>query len=68
MASLMTVGIENIPDHFLPRRHTWFHDRMTWIMVRAGREVWSRTDYILGMYSRLFGNMDFQEPRHNSDH
>ena len=37
-------------------------------MIREGREVRSRTDYILGMDHRLFGNVSVQDPRHNSDH
>ena len=28
----------------------------------------SRTDYILGTDLRLFRNVSFQDPRHNSDH
>ena len=37
-------------------------------MIREGREVRSRTDYILGMDCRLFGNVSVRHPRHNSDH
>ena len=37
-------------------------------MIREGREVRSRTDYILGMDHRLFGNVSVRDPRHNSDH
>ena len=37
-------------------------------MVRLGREVRSRTDYILGVYWRLFRNVTARDPRHNSDH
>ena len=37
-------------------------------MIREGREVRSRTDYILGMDCRLFGNVSVRDPRHNSDH
>ena len=37
-------------------------------MVLLGREVQSRTNYILGTDSRLFRNVAFQDPRHNSDH
>ena len=37
-------------------------------MVRAGWGVRSRTDYILGIYRRLFRNVTIWEPRHNSDH
>ena len=37
-------------------------------MIRVGREVRSRTDYILGTDFRLFWNVSVQDPRHNSDH
>ena len=37
-------------------------------MLREGREVRSRTDYILGTDSRLFGKVSGWDPRHNSDH
>ena len=37
-------------------------------MIREGREVSSWTDYILGTYRRLFGNVSVRDPRHNSDH
>ena len=37
-------------------------------MIREGREVRSRTDYILGTDHRIFGNVSVRDPRHNSDH
>ena len=37
-------------------------------MQQKGREVRSRTDYILGTDRRLFGNVSIQDPRQNSDH
>ena len=37
-------------------------------MIREGREVQSRTDYILGTDRRLFGNVSVRDPRHKSDH
>ena len=37
-------------------------------MIREGREVQSRTDYILETDRRLFGNVSIRDPRHNSDH
>ena len=36
-------------------------------MVWLGREVRSRTDYILGTYRHLFRDMSVWYPRHNSD-
>ena len=37
-------------------------------MIRVGREVRYRTDYILGTDFHLFWNVSVQDPRHNSDH
>ena len=37
-------------------------------MLRKGREVRSRTNYIMGTDHRLFGNVSVREPRHNSDY
>ena len=37
-------------------------------MIREGREVQYRTDYILGTDYRLFENVSIQDPRHHSDH
>ena len=36
-------------------------------MIRAGREVRSRTDYILGTDRRIFWNVSARDPSHNSD-
>ena len=54
--------------HFLPRESRWCQDRRTLGMLQKGREVRSRTDYILGTDSRLFRNVAVRYPRHNSDH
>ena len=37
-------------------------------MVRRGKAVRSRTDYILGTDRSLFMNVAVRDPRHNSDH
>ena len=37
-------------------------------MVQAGREVRSRTDYILEIDFNLFKNVTVWDPRHNSEH
>ena len=37
-------------------------------MIRVGREVRSRTDYILGTDLCLVWNVSVRDPRHNSDH
>ena len=47
-ATLATEGLEDMSAHFLPRRRSWFWDRRMWSMIWAGKEVRSRTDYILG--------------------
>ena len=67
-ATLATEGLEDMAEHFLPRRRRWCRDRRTWSMLRQGRELRSRTDYILGTDRRLFGNVAVRDPMHNSDH
>ena len=67
-AALTTEGLEDMSAHFLLCRHSWFQDGRAWRMVRAGREVMSRTDYILGTDCCLFWNVSVRDPRHNSDH
>ena len=37
-------------------------------MVREGRVIRSRTDYLLGTDRSLFRNVAVRDPRHNSDH
>ena len=37
-------------------------------MVREGKVIRSRTDYILGADRRLFWNVSVRDPRHNTDH
>ena len=37
-------------------------------MVRGGKAIRSRTDYILGTDHSLFRNVAVQDPRYNSDH
>ena len=37
-------------------------------MVREGKVVRSRTDYILGTDRRIFWNVSVWNPRHNTDH
>ena len=66
--SLATEGLEDMARHFLPRESRWFLDWRTWGMIRKGREVRSRTDYILGTDRRLFRNVAVRDPWHNSDH
>ena len=65
--SLATEGLEDMASHFLPRESRWCRDRRTWGILRKGREVRSRTDYILGTDSRVIRNVAVRDPRHNSD-
>ena len=37
-------------------------------MVREGKVIRSRTDYLLGTDRSLFRNVTIRDPRHNSDH
>ena len=69
MAATMTMeGLEDMLGQFLLQRRPWCWDGRTWSMLQKGREVRSRTDYILGTDRCLFGNVSFRDPRHNSYH
>ena len=65
---LATAGLKDMARHFLSREKRWCRDWRTWGILRKGREVRSRTDYILGTDRRLFRNVTVRDPRHNSDH
>ena len=65
---LATAGLEDMARHFLTWEKRWCQDRQTWGMLRKGREVQSRTDYILGTDRRLFRNVTVRDPWHNLDH
>ena len=67
-AALTTVGLEDMSEHFLPRRRPWCRDSRMWRMVWAGRELRSRMDYILGTDPRLFWDVYVWDPRNNLDH
>ena len=67
-AAMATEGLEDMSAQFLPCRRLWCRQGRTWSMIRYGREVRSRTDYILGTDHCLFGNVSVWDPRHNSDH
>ena len=66
-AVLVTEGLEDMSVHFLPRWRSWFRDGRSCSMIRAGREVRSRTYYIPGKDSCLFWNVSFRDPRHKLD-
>ena len=36
-AELVTAGLEDMAQHFLPREKRWCRDRRTWGMLRKGR-------------------------------
>ena len=66
--SLATARLEDMIDHFPPRRKPWLRNRQTWRMLRRGLEVRSRTDYILETDIRLLLNVSVQDAWHNRDH
>ena len=53
-AMIASEGLKDMSEHFLPRQRSRIRYRRIWIMIQAGREVSSRTDYILGTDIRLF--------------
>ena len=67
-AAITEAGLEDTKAHLLPRRQRWGRERRTWSMVREGKVVWSRTDYILGTEQSLIRNVSIRDPRHNTDH
>ena len=67
-AALTEAGVEDMTTHFLPRKRIWGRERRTWSMVREGKVIRSRTDYLLGTDRSLFRNVAVRDPRHNSDH
>ena len=67
-AAMTAAGVEDMTAHFLPRRRRWGRERRTWSMVREGKVVRSRTDYLLGTDQSLFRNVSVRDPRHNTDH
>ena len=65
---LTTAGIEDMLYHFFLKWRPWYRDGRTWIMIWAGREVRSRTGYILGIDHCLFRNLTVRDPQNNSNH
>ena len=59
---------DDMSAHFFLHRRRWGRERRTWSMVREGKVVRSRTDYILGTDQSLFWNVSVQDTRHNTDH
>ena len=67
-SSIMTSGLEYMSVHFLMCRKYWAQEGRTWFVCHLGRELWSRTYYILGTDSRMLRNISFLVPQHKSDH
>ena len=68
VSAMEEEGLEDMRVHFLPLHTLWLKDGHTGAMHRGGREVRSRTNYILSIDSRLFQNVAIQDARHNTDH
>ena len=58
-AEITEAGLEDMAAHFLPRKRKWGRERRTWAMVRRGKAVRSRTDYILGTDRSLLGKWPY---------
>ena len=56
-AALAAAGLEDMSANFLPRRKLWLRDGRTRRILHGGREVRSRTDYILETDRRLLQNV-----------
>ena len=67
-AAITEAGVKDMTAYFLLRKHRWGRERRTWRMVREGKVVRSRTDYLLGTDRSLFKNLSIRDPRHNTDH
>ena len=67
-ADLAAAGLEYMSGQFPPQKKLWLKDSRTWCMRRRGREVRSRTDYILVIDLRLLQNVTFRDELHNTDH
>ena len=63
-----TAGLEDLLVHLRPRQRARNRYRITWMMVRQGREVRYWTDCTVGSNCRIFQNVAVRDPRHNSDH
>ena len=60
--AITEAGLEDMAAHFLPRKRRWGRERRTWAMVRGGKAVRSRMDYILGTDRSLFRNVAVRDP------
>ena len=67
-AAMTASGVEDMTEQFLPRRRRWGRERRTWSMVREGKVMRSRTDYLLGTDRSLFRNVSVRDQQHNTNH
>ena len=67
-AAMTEAWVEDMAAHFLLRKRRWGREIRTWSMVREGKVVRSRTDYLLGTDRSLFRNVSIRDPQHNTDH
>ena len=61
-------GLEDMLDELHKCICPWNQDKGMWSMLDMGREVRSRTDYILETDRHLLRNMSVRDPRHNLYH
>ena len=66
--AVATVGLEDMSAHLLPRWRAWNLYQRPWVVVKQGRLMRSRTDYMLGSDLQIFHNVAVQDPRHNFGH
>ena len=66
-AAMTEAGVEDMTAHYLLSKRRWGREKRTWSMVREGKVVRSRTDYLLGTDRSLFRNVSVRDPRHNTD-
>ena len=55
--AMAAAGLEYLSGHFLPHHKPWLKDSRKWCMCRRGRELPSRTNYILGTDRFLIQNV-----------
>ena len=65
---LAAAGLKDMVLRFLTRCKPWLQDRCTWGMRRDGKEVRSRTVYIIVTDRRLFQDVAVRGPLNNSDY
>ena len=67
-AVVVMAGLEYFAGNILLLRRSYCKDQRTWVVVRQGRVVRSRTDHILGSNRWIFQNVALRNLRHNSYH